>query len=601
MDKGVFFNLGVGVRFNKSKYRNDIARFEGNAPALPSAGTHKRTHSDRRSGSGSEESDSGSDSGIEELLLKKGKRKRESNKVDKEEEEEDLELDFFGCVKPSKAQSSTVANNKNSSASKRSKSSIAEREEEKEEKENSSKAEQKNVEQREEEMREIRRSHKIHVSGEDIDDYPMQSFKELVETKKARKYLLENIMKGSGYATPSPIQMQAIPSMMKGKEVLACAPTGSGKTAAFLIPILAQLKAPAKKGFRAVIVSPTRELAEQIYRESVRLSEGSGFKIVHLTKATALKANIGPQSSQKFDMLICTPMRLVKMIQEQAIVLRNVEWLVLDEADRLFELGFLEQMDEIIAACDNPSVCRALFSATLPQGVEEMARSFLRSPLRITIGAKNSATDEIDQKLVFVGREDGKLLAMRQRIQQGLKPPVIIFVQSIERAKALFHELVYDGINVDVIHAERTAKQRENIVKNFRLGKIWVLIATELMARGLDFKGVNLVINYDFPQSATSYIHRVGRTGRAGRKGEAITYFTEQDVVNLRSIANVMKESGCEVPDWMLKIKGPSKKTKRKLKNTPLERKGISTMTVYDREHISKKKQMVAQSKKSSS
>ena len=147
-------------------------------------------------------------------------------------------------------------------------------------------------------------------------------------------------------------------------------------------------------------------------------------------------------------------------------------------------------MDEIIAACDHPTVHRALFSATLPQGVEEMARTFLRDPLRLTIGAKNTATDEIDQKLVFVGREDGKLLEMRQRIQEGVKPPVIIFVQSVERAKALFHELVYDGINVDVIHAERTQSQRESIVKNFRLGKIWVLIALNLWLAVLILKAL---------------------------------------------------------------------------------------------------------------
>jgi len=123
---------------------------------------------------------------------------------------------------------------------------------------------------------------------------------------------------------------------------------------------------------------------------------------------------------------------------------------------------------------------------------------------------------------------------MRQMIQSGLKPPVLIFVQSVERAKELFHELVYDGINVDVIHSERTKAQRDNIVNNFRIGKIWVLITTELMARGMDFKGVKLVINYDFPQSVQSYIHRIGRTGRAGRDGEAVTFFSRDDVTYLK-------------------------------------------------------------------
>jgi ATP-dependent RNA helicase DDX52/ROK1 len=148
-------------------------------------------------------------------------------------------------------------------------------------------------------------------------------------------------------------------------------------------------------------------------------------------------------------------------------------------------------------------------------------------------------------------REEGKLLAIRQLVREGLKPPVLLFLQSKERAKQLFHELVYDGINVDVIHAERTQEQRDQTIRRFRTGEIWVLICTDLMARGIDFKCVNMVINYDFPQSAVSYIHRIGRTGRAGREGRAVTFFTEADIHYLRSIANVMKLSGCEVR-WRL-------------------------------------------------
>jgi ATP-dependent RNA helicase DDX52/ROK1 len=136
---------------------------------------------------------------------------------------------------------------------------------------------------------------------------------------------------------------------------------------------------------------------------------------------------------------------------------------------------------------------------------------------------------------------------MRQLIAEGLRPPVLVFLQSKDRAKELFHELVYDGINVDVIHAERTQEQRDAVIRKFRSGEIWVLICTDLMARGIDFKGVNMVINYDLPQSAVSYIHRIGRTGRAGRRGLSVTFFTEADMDSLRSVANVMRLSGCEV------------------------------------------------------
>ena len=178
---------------------------------------------------------------------------------------------------------------------------------------------------------------------------------------------------------------------------------------------------------------------------------------------------------------------------------------------------------------------------------------------------------------------------------------MLIFVQSIDRAKELFHELVYDGIQVDVIHAERTASQRENIIRNFRLGKIWVLIATDLISRGVDFKGVETVINYDFPQTSAAYIHRIGRTGRAGRRGSAITYFTRDDLPFLKLVCNVMKESGCEVPDWMLDMKAISKDQKSALRKRPMERKTISTACSLDKKERAHKRQMISQSKKNPS
>ena len=148
-----------------------------------------------------------------------------------------------------------------------------------------------------------------------------------------------------------------------------------------------------------------------------------------------------------------------------------------------------------------------------------------------------------------------KLLAIRQLVSQGIKPPVLIFMQSKDRAQALFGELLYDGIHVDVIHAGRSHSHRELAVQKFRRGETWVLICTDLVARGVDFKAVNLVINYDLPSEGVTYVHRIGRTGRAGRQGRAITFFTEADFDNLRTIANVMRLSGCEIPQWMLSMK----------------------------------------------
>jgi superfamily II DNA/RNA helicase len=301
-----------------------------------------------------------------------------------------------------------------------------------------------------------------------------------------------------------------------------------------------------------------------------------------------------------------------------------VETIVLDEADKLFELdshlppadeeeeeqktvgaeedeeegnainsrsSFLSQVDEIIAACSQgvitPSTTettssskkksqkqqsqeedneetpqrgkqlqRALFSATIGPFIQELADSFLQNPIRVLIGQENSGAPSIRQRLIFAGREDGKILALRNLLHEGqLTPPILLFTQSIERSKQLFRELAFDGLSVEVMHSDRTASQREGIINRFRVGDIWILICTDLMARGIDFKAVKMIVNYDLPQSAVSYIHRIGRTGRGGREGEAITFFTEEDIPNMRSIVNVMKLSGCEVPAWLLTVK----------------------------------------------
>lgn len=257
----------------------------------------------------------------------------------------------------------------------------------------------------------------------------------------------------------------------------------------------------------------------------------------------------------------------------------------MDEADQLFELGFLSQIDEIIAACSNKKILRCLFSATMPPQVEEMAKSFLRNPARIVIGSKNSAASTLKQSLVYCGSEEGKILALRQMIEKGIQPPVIIFVQSKDRAMELFHELVYDNINADVITSDRTKAQRDKTVKQFRSGNIWVLIATDLMARGMDFRCVNLVINFDIPPSATQYIHRIGRAGRAGRTGEAISLYTQEDLTLLRNIVNVMKASGMALPEWMKSLPKPSKKETR---STP-KRSAIDETKKYSKQNLKRR------------
>nr|XP_055036766.1 probable ATP-dependent RNA helicase DDX52 isoform X1 [Misgurnus anguillicaudatus] len=431
-----------------------------------------------------------------------------------------------------------------------------------------------------EKVNRIRHQNRINVHGTDIPD-PVSTFEELREEYDLDPRVIENI-KGAGFHTPTPIQMQAIPLMMHKREILACAPTGSGKTIAFCLPLLAHLRKPLNKGFRALIISPTRELASQTHRELLKLSEGVGFRVHIINKGADAVKKFGPKSAKKFDILVTTPNRLIYLLKQDqpAVDLSRVEWLVVDESDKLFEegkTGFREQLAAIFLACTSPKIRRALFSATFTTDVEQWCRLNLDNLVSVNIGPRNSAAETVEQELLFVGSESGKLLAVRNLIKKGFLPPVLVFVQSIERARELFHELVYEGINVDVIHAERTQQQRDNVVNSFRSGKIWVLICTALLARGIDFKGVNLVINYDFPTTAVEYIHRIGRTGRAGHKGKAVTFFTEDDKPLLRSIATVIKQAGCPVPDYMIGFKKIKSKLKHKLAKKPPRRSTIRT------------------------
>mmetsp|Transcript_16977 Transcript_16977/g.18872 ORF Transcript_16977/g.18872 Transcript_16977/m.18872 type:complete len:497 (+) Transcript_16977:317-1807(+) len=455
------------------------------------------------------------------------------------------------------------------------------------------------------------------------------------------KSILYNIEIGE-WKEPTAIQMQAVPSLLEKRDVMASAPTGSGKSGAFITPALI-LSAPsasvyyerkeedtknnnnkAKKGkknhhasrqgeIRCLILAPSRELAAQLHREVERLGHGrpGGFSSLLLAKSNINQLNqVGGQRG--LDILITTPLRLIDAIEGKNVKLDSLRLIVLDEADRLLDATdlndhksgsahsktFVSQLDTILAATPKSAI-RALFSATITPAVQELSDSILREPINITIQSANSrvggANSDITQELLFCGKEEGKLLAIRQMVAKGeLRPPALVFCQSKERAQALFAELLYDNLHVDVLHAGRSASARETAVKNFRIGQTWILICTDLVARGVDFSSVQLVINYDIPTSGVTYVHRIGRTGRAGRKGKAITFFTEPDLEHLRGIANVMKQSGCEVSDWMLNIRQKTGKDKKKT----IHRKSIDTTSGYDKMKKNRKMMSIQSSKK---
>lgn len=483
------------------------------------------------------------------------------------------------------------------------------------------------------------------------------------------KAIQRNIENGR-WKEPKPIQMQAIPTLLERRDFIGSAPTGSGKSGAFIIPSLflssaphhvfydnisspmngkyktikKKLKSSREGEIRGLILAPSLELAAQLHREIERLGIGKpgGLSSLLLSRSNASQV-IGGSAGGKsgLDMLVSTPLRLVDAI-EKGLRLNSVRIVVLDEADRLLDAtdgkrarkpkgeagtesivedeeeeeeeeddsvhgasgsmqsqSFLAQMDIVLSEVPSTAT-RALFSATVTPTVRFLAESILRNPLDVTIansGSVGGANTDIEQELMFVGKEQGKLLAIRQLVQRGqLHPPAIIFLESKDRAQALFGELLYDGIHVDVIHAGRSKSARENAVAKFRRGDTWVLICTDLVARGVDFRAVNMVINYDLPSSGIDYVHRIGRTGRAGRKGKAITFFTEGDFENLRTIANIIKQSGCNVEDWMLNL--PRKSNKKNANSVVRRRERISTTPEYDRQKKRRRQQAIEHNKK---
>ncbi|KAG5420734.1 ROK1 [Candida metapsilosis] len=456
--------------------------------------------------------------------------------------------------------------------------------------------------QDEEDAQKYRNLHRSKVTGDDIP-IPIGSFEDMIGRFKIDKKLLSNLI-DNDFIEPTPIQCESIPITLSNRDLIACAPTGSGKTLAFLIPLIQQLvtkQVGKNHGVRGLIISPTNELAVQIFQELETLVRGKNLTIGILSKQLASKLNNDILKASKYDVIVSTPLRLIDIVKNEKIDLSKVEQLIIDEADKLFDHGFAEQTDEILNHLTNVKIRKSMFSATIPSGVEEMAHSIMKDPIRVIIGHKEAASTTIDQKLIFTGNEEGKLLAIRQMVQNGeFKPPIIIFLQSITRAKALFHELVYDKLNVDVIHAERTPKQRDEVIKRFKNGDIWVLITTDVLARGVDFKGVNLVINYDVPQSAQAYVHRIGRTGRGGRAGRAVTFFTKEDDKAVKPIINVMKQSGCEsgFSEWMENMGKLSKKEKKNIKTHEVKRKKISTVPKVIKQKRKQKQEMIAASKR---
>ncbi|KAH3675722.1 hypothetical protein WICMUC_002514 [Wickerhamomyces mucosus] len=460
----------------------------------------------------------------------------------------------------------------------------------------------------EDEAKKLRKLNKSKITGDDIP-LPIGSFHDLISRFEMNKQLLLNLEQ-SGFDLPTAIQSETIPISLFNRDLIACAPTGSGKTLAFLIPLLQQIIQLKGNGtgnrsntLKGLIISPTKELSKQIYEVALKLSKNLNINVTLLTKSLNSKYKNKIITKNKYELIITTPLRLIDLMNNldstDVINFQNLKFLIMDEADKLFDKNFILQTDEILSKIvnGNSNLQKLMFSATIPSNIEEIAKSIMINPLRVIIGHKEAANESIEQKLIYTGNEEGKLLAIRQLIQQGeFKPPIIIFLQSITRAKALYNELLYDNLRVEVLHSEKTQYQRDQIIENFKKGEIWCLICTDVLSRGLDFKKINLVINYDVPLTSQDYVHRIGRTGRGGQIGKALTLYTNQDNQLIKPILNVMKQNNIELQPWLEKLVEEKTSKRKKIKKN-IERKEISTVPKIVKQKKRQKLEMIQASK----
>ncbi len=341
-----------------------------------------------------------------------------------------------------------------------------------------------------------------------------------------------------GYETPTTIQGEAIPHALRGRDILATAQTGTGKTAAFLLPIIARLLERPGRGIRALIISPTRELAAQIAERTEAYARHT--KIEHAVVYGGVRQRVQERALRRDpSILVATPGRLLDLIGQRIVRLDDVDTLVLDEADRMFDMGFLPDVRRIVSETYSDRQTM-LFSATMPPSISRLAQSILRDPVRVEVDPPDETPDEVDQSVYFLRSTQKPALLLRLLRGRDMER-ALVFTRTKRAADQLAGQLARDGLAADAIHGDKSQSDREKALSAFRDGEMPVLVATDVAARGIDVKGVTHVFNYDLPDSAESYVHRIGRTGRAGAAGKAISLCDPTERGQLYDIERTLK------------------------------------------------------------
>ncbi|EKG14832.1 RNA helicase ATP-dependent DEAD-box conserved site [Macrophomina phaseolina MS6] len=407
----------------------------------------------------------------------------------------------------------------------------------------------------------------VEASGQGVPE-PVSVF----ENPPLDDHLINNINM-AGYKVPTPVQKYSIPIVMGGRDLMACAQTGSGKTGGFLFPILSQAfktgpsPIPQQPGGNfgygrsrkayptSLILAPTRELVSQIFDEARKFAYRSWVRPCVVYGG----ADIGSQLRQierGCDLLVATPGRLVDLMERGRISLQNIKYLVLDEADRMLDMGFEPQIRRIVEGEDMPPVDgrqTLMFSATFPRDIQMLARDFLKDYIFLSVGRVGSTSENITQKVEYVEDADKRsvLLDILHTVGTGL---TLIFVETKRMADSLSDFLINQGFPATSIHGDRTQREREKALEMFRSGRCPILVATAVAARGLDIPNVTHVVNYDLPTDIDDYVHRIGRTGRAGNTGISTAFFNRGNRGVVRDLIELLKEANQEVPGFLESI-----------------------------------------------
>jgi superfamily II DNA/RNA helicase len=336
----------------------------------------------------------------------------------------------------------------------------------------------------------------------------------------------------AGYSTPTPIQAQAIPKVMQGCDLMGLAQTGTGKTAVFVLPILHRLLRGQRRGVRALIVAPTRELAEQIHQAIEILGVETGLRSVTVYGGVGIQPQV--QSLKRADIVVACPGRLLDHIGRRTVDLSQLEVLVLDEADQMFDMGFLPDIRRILSHLPRSDRQNLLFSATMPVQIRRLADTILNNPVRVQVGHEAPA-DTVSHAFYPVARHLKTALLLKL-LGNTSTESVLVFTRTKHRARQLGGKLVKAGYRSTSLQGNLSQARRQDAMNGFKSGKYQVLVATDIAARGIDVSNVSHVINFDMPATPEAYIHRTGRTGRAERSGEAFTLITEEDKQMVKAI-----------------------------------------------------------------